>query len=148
MKSFLCLLILSPIIVLCQSSSVGSGYFNGEYESYKTSYKDELHSQSNFIEETRFNIAIHIKNSPVSGRVVIQDLRIPDKLLIYKIVQLDTVMSSYNGDLKIYDVLSQHLESNQSEKIIFYNNENKQMNLMVLGENSSQVFYDIKKNVE
>ena len=148
MKSFLCLLILSPIIVLCQSFSVGSGYFNGEYESYKTSYKDELHSQNNFIEETRFNIAIHIKSSPVSGGVVIQDLRIPDKLLIYKIVQLDTVASSNNSDLKIYDVLSQHLERNQSEKIIFYNSENKQMNLMVSDGNSSQVFFNINKKLE
>ena len=60
--------------------------FNGDYTSYKTSYKDDGDSANNFAEETTFNISILIEKDASNGRIVIQDPRMPNRPLIYKVL--------------------------------------------------------------
>jgi hypothetical protein len=85
--------------------------FNGDYKSYKTSFKSEIDTTQNFIEKTEFNVSI------TNEYIIIQDPRIPKKLLIYKC----------NKPLnKLFDVFikenctSEHLGDNSTSTITFY----------------------------
>lgn len=111
--------------------------FNGDYKSYKTSFKSEIDTTQNFIEKTEFNVSI------TSEHIVIQDPRIPKKLLIYK---CDKPLK------KLFDVfikencINEHLENNTASTITFYKKEDK-FNLMLSDNKSSQVFFDLKLQI-
>ena len=110
--------------------------YDGDYYVLKTSYVNELDSSLNFQEETKFNILIN------EELIVLQDPRIPSKLLMYLIKEAaveEGVLYSY------YKCVNDHLGDNSTSDLHFYMKDNK-LNLMISGTSSSQVFYDLKKN--
>jgi len=117
--------------------------FNGDYTSYKTSYKDDGDSANNFAEETTFNISILIEKDASNGRIVIQDPRMPDRPLIYKV--LNRIDFSEFGDefIGVYTCQADHLQTKKQETLTFYYNKNEEFNLMVRDDFSSQVFFGL-----
>lgn len=131
-------------LILTFNINLFSQSINGEYLSFKTSYKDEVNKSNDFVEESKFNIAIHVTKEG-DGRVVVQDPRIPRKLLIYKIKGLLEDLSDDNTFLKIFNCVSEHLDVYKEEKIVLYTDGSQRLNLMISDINSTQMFFDLRK---
>jgi hypothetical protein len=135
MKNYcICLLLIFNLSVTAQ-------IFVGDYISYKTSFKDEENKENNFVEETKFNIAVFINENKDDGDIIIQDPRIPKKLLAYRIVRFKEEIKHNNLTLEIYEATAEHLDTKPIVTITFYTDEQK--NLMISDEKSSQVFFDL-----
>ncbi len=137
MKTYcICLLLAFNLGVSAQS-------FNGEYISYKTSYKDEVKAENNFIEETKFNISVFINEKRDEGDIIVQDPRTPQKLLAYRIVRFKKEIKHNSLIFNIYEATAEHLDAKPIEIITFYTDEQDNLNLMISDEKFSQVFFDL-----
>lgn len=119
--------------------------FNGDYRSYKTSFRDNVDAENNFVEETEFRIAVLINEEQDDGRIVIQDPRIPAKLLIYKVIDYLGVLKDNGNTNYLYKCITEHLDNPVETTIVFYYPIDKKLSLMVYNEKSSQVFFDLEK---
>ena len=138
MKKILFVLLISLNVISYSQN------FNGIYRSHKTSYSDESSAENNFIEEAEFRIAVLINENGGDGSIVIQDPRIPNKLLIYMVV-------GYVGELKnkginsfIYRCVPEHIDSLFETFMTFNINTKNELSLMVYDKESSQYFFDLK----
>lgn len=138
--------ILITIIYLFTTLSYSQN-FNGDYRSYKTSFRDNVDAENNFVEETEFRIAVLIQENGKDGRLVIQNPRIPDKLLIYKVVTYLGVLKDSGKTNYLYKCLTEHLDNPLETTIVFYYTTDKKLNLMVYDKESSQVFFDLKSKM-
>lgn len=120
--------------------------FTGDYRSYKTSFQDFPSTKNNFIEETEFKISVLIDENQNEGSIVIQDSRIPDKLLIYKVIDYLGVLKDNGKTNYLYKCVNEHLDNPVETTIVFYYKIDKKLSLMVYDEQSSQVFFDLKIN--
>jgi hypothetical protein len=126
--------------------SIGySQNFNGDFRSYKTSFQDFSSTKNNFIEETEFKIAVIINENNNDGRIVIQDPRIPKKLLVYKVI-------TYLGEVEddgiisfLFNGITDHLQNPIEVNLVFYYPKDKKLSLMVYSKETSQVFFDLIK---
>lgn len=118
--------------------------FNGDYRSFKTSFRDNVKTENNFIEETEFRIAVLIQENGKDGRIAIQDPRIPDKLLIYKVIDYLGVLKDNGNTNYLYKCITEHLDNPVETIIVFYYPIDKKLSLMVNNEKSSQVFFDLE----
>jgi|AntAceMinimDraft_6_1070360.scaffolds.fasta_scaffold94991_1 hypothetical protein len=126
--------------------SIGySQNFNGDFTSYKTSFQDFSSTKNNFIEETEFKIAVIINENNNDGRIVIQDPRIPKKLLVYKVI-------TYLGEVEddgiisfLFNGITDHLQNPIEVNLVFYYPKDKKLSLMVYSKETSQVFFDLIK---
>jgi nitrate reductase cytochrome c-type subunit len=130
-------------ILLIYSLNVSAQEFIGDYISYKTSFKDEVNDEKNFVEETNFNIAVFINENKDDGDIIIQDPIIPKKLLAYRIVSFKEEIKQNNITLEIYEATAEHLDAKPTVTITFYIDEQKNLNLMISDEKSSQIFFDL-----
>ena len=115
--------------------------FNGNYKSYETSFISNTNSETNFTENSEFNIFVGIINN--QGYIICQDPRIPNKLLIFNIssspIELENKYIFKN-------CANDYLADNSSSDIIFYYDDNGNLNLMISNNKSSQVFKDLVKD--
>ena len=119
--------------------------FIGDYRSYKTSFEDFSSTENNFIEETEFRISVLINKDGKEGSIAIQDPRIPDKLLIYEVVDYLGELNDKDITSYLYKCLAQHLEYTIETTIVFYYPTDKKLSLMVYDKQSSQGFFDLDK---
>jgi len=119
--------------------------FTGDYRSYKTSFRDSVDAENNFVEETEFRIAVLINEEQDDGRIVIQDPRIPDKLLIYKVIEYVGIFKDNDIVTYLYKCKTEHLDNPMENTIGFYYPKDKKLSLIVYNEKSSQVFFDLEK---
>lgn len=125
------------LLLLLFSNIVASQNFNGEYKSYTTSFKSEIDSTKNYKEKVEFNLSV------TDVYIVIQDVRQSKKPLIYKCkVPLKKMFNIYVKE----ECVNEHLENNSTSTITFYKKENR-LNLMVSDSLSSQVFFNLKKQL-
>ncbi|CAA0236353.1 hypothetical protein [Tenacibaculum maritimum] len=126
------------LIFLLASINLVSQNFNGKYKSYLTSFKNELDSTKNYKEKAEFNLLI------TDVYIVIQDIRLPEKPLIYKCKKpLKSLPNLYVKE----KCINEHLENNSTSTITFYRKENN-LNLMTSDINSSQVFFGLQKTIK
>jgi hypothetical protein len=118
--------------------------FTGDYRSYKTSFQDFASTKNNFIEETEFKIAVLIDENKNEGSIVIQDPRIPDNLLIYKVIDYLGVLKDNGKTNYLYKCVTEHLDNPVETTIVFYYKIDKKLSLMVYDKETSQVFYNIE----
>ena len=118
--------------------------FTGDYRSYKTSFQDFPSTKNNFIEETEFRIAVLIDENQNEGSIAIQDPRIPEKLLIYRIIDYLGMLNDNGKTNYLYKCIAEHLDNPVETTIVFYYPIDKKLNLMVYNEMSSQVFFDLE----
>lgn len=122
------------LIFYLTSITLISQNFNGEYKSYLTSFKNEIDSLKNYKEKAEFNLLI------TDVYIVIQDIRLPKKPLIYKCkVPLKKMFNIYVKE----DCVNEHLENYSTSTITFYREENK-LNIMISDKDSSQIFFNIE----
>jgi hypothetical protein len=127
--------------------SIGySQNFNGDFRSYKTSFQDFSSTKNNFVEETEFKIAVIINENNNDGRIVIQDPRIPKKLLVYKVI-------TYLGEVEdngiisfLFNGITDHLQNPIEVNLVFYYPKDKKLSLMVYSKETSQVFFNLSKD--
>jgi hypothetical protein len=79
------------------------------------------------------------------GRIVIQDPRIPKKLLVYKVI-------TYLGEVEddgitsfLFNGITDHLQNPIEVNLVFYYPKDKKLSLMVYSKETSQVFFDLVK---
>ena len=126
------------LLLLLFSNIVASQNFNGEYKSYLTSFKNELDNTKNYKEKAEFNLLI------TDTYIVIQDIRLPEKPLIYKCKKpLKSLPNLYVKE----KCINEHLENNSTSTITFYRKENN-LNLMTSDINSSQVLFGFQKTIK
>lgn len=118
--------------------------FTGDYRSYKTSFQDFPSTKNNFIEETEFRIGVLIDENQNEGSIIIQDPRIPEKLLIYKVIDYLGVLKDSGKTNYLYKCETEHLDNPVETTIVFYYKIDKKLSLMVYNEKSSQVFFDLE----
>lgn len=118
--------------------------FNGDYRSFKTSFRDNGNAENNFVEETEFRIAVLIDENQNEGSIVIQDPRISDKLLIYKVIDYIGVLKDNDIVSYLYKCETEHLDNPMENTIGFYYPKDKKLSLIVYNEKSSQVFFDLE----
>lgn len=136
--------ILIPILIFFYTVCSAQN-FNGDYISNKTSFRDNVNAENNFVEETEFRIAVLIDENQNEGRIVIQDPRIPDKLLIYKVIDYLGILKDNGNTNYLYKCIAEHLDNPVEITIVFYYPIDKKLSLMVYNEISSQVFFDLLK---
>jgi len=136
----LTILLFQFLFSICYSQN-----FNGDFRSYKTSFQDFSSTKNNFIEETEFKIAVIINENNNDGRIVIQDPRIPKKLLVYKVI-------TYLGEVEddgiisfLFNGITDHLQNPIEVNLVFYYPKDKKLSLMVYSKETSQVFFDLIK---
>src|SRR5690606_34396972 len=117
------------ILVLTINSLTSQELKNGEYISHRTSYQDFLNNENNFVEDTRFNLSIQLRDN--GGIIIIQDPRIPEKLLIYKIYAEGKEVSKGNIKAVFYHAYTEHLEISLKTYIGLYRSKGDVLNLMV-----------------
>ena len=126
---------------------VVSQNFNGSYTSMQTSFNDTKDSKNNFKENTLFNIIIVYDSTKLGNSyVLIQDPRIPKKVLTYKIEKKFVKMPSDEYTISSYifkDCLNTN--TNSITDIVIYYNKQNELNLMVADNKSSQAFKKLIK---
>ena len=132
------------ILLLLISFNLCAQDLNGEYISNETSFKDNLDSINNFFEETKFDLFIFIEESNDDGRILIHDERIPDKVLIYKVISLIDAVKSNGNNSFIYKCEAEHIGNVETTVIFFYDKKDK-LHLMIHNNENSQVFHDLIK---
>ena len=120
--------------------------FTGDYRSFKTSYKDESSTENNFIEESEFRIGVFIDENKKEGVIIIQDPRIPKKLLAYNVIEYIGKLEDKGIVSYLYKCETEHLENPKEVILTFYYPVDKKLSLMVYNKESSQVFFDLKIN--
>ncbi len=136
--------ILLLIFTLCHLAGIAQN-FTGDYRSYKTSFEDFTSAENNFIEESEFRIAVLIDENQTEGSIAIQDPRMPDKLLIYEVVDFLGKLKDKGITNYLYKCIPQHLD-NRIETILTFNlNTKNELSLMVYDQKSSQYFFDLEK---
>ena len=115
---------------------------NGEYVSLKTSYKNNTLNDNNFIEESRFNISIQFDEIASNSKIIIQDIRIPKKLLMYEIIkEIDYPMK--NDSINSYKCFVSHINNKIVTTVTFHRNKRNQINLLISDNHSSQMFFNL-----
>ena len=77
--------------------------FNGSYSSMQTSFFDSKNSKNNFKENTLFNITVVYDTAKIANSyILIQDPRIPKKVLTYKIKKQFVKMPSDEYTISSY----------------------------------------------
>jgi hypothetical protein len=142
MKIFFTFILLSySIIGIAQN-------FNGVYTSFQTSFNDIRDSKNNFKENTLFNITIvYDSTKKENSYILIQDPRIPKKILTYKLKKQCVKMPSDEYTIASYvfkDCLNVNTKS-ITDIVIYYNKQNE-LNLMVADNKSSQAFKKLIKS--
>ena len=132
------------LIILFISLTTVAQDFSGDYTSNITSFKDEQNTNNNFKENSTFNIAVFFEDNN-SGRIAVQDPRIPEKVLIYKLTGFLNKIEGNGNTVYIYKAVTAHLNNPMDTKVIFYYNENSELDLMLSDVESSQVFHNLKK---
>jgi hypothetical protein len=139
--------ILYTIILLSYTMLGISQNFNGSYTSMQTSFSDIKDSKNNFKENTLFNITIVYDSAKIENSyVLIQDPRIPKKVLTYKIRKKYIKIPSDEYTITSYifkDCINTNTNS-VTDLVIYYNKQNE-LNLMVADNNSSQAFKKLMK---
>ena len=133
------------VVCLCMSTMLSAQNFDGEYKSKKTSFRDESNASNSFMEETDFNIFIASKNENQDGLITIQDPRIPDKIIIYSNIEYIGELKDGANVVHIYKGKPEHINQAEKDNISIYIDKDGNINLMLQGENSSQVFFDLIK---
>lgn len=136
-KIFLVLFIFLKITTYSQN-------FNGEYRSDKTSFEDFSNAENNFIEEVKFKIAILIEENGKDGRIIIQDPRIPKKLLIYKVIDYLGELENRGVKSFLYKCIPDYIDDPIDTILTFNINTKNELSLMVYDKESSQYFFDLK----
>lgn len=125
------------ILILLFTSCTKAQDFTGNYKSYSTSFSNETNPEQNFKEQAEFNLSITPNN------IIIQDVKMPDKMLTYTI----TKPLEQLNELYVYnDCINEHLKSKTTSTLTFYRKDSK-LNLMVSNEQYSQVFFDLKQQL-
>lgn len=75
------------LLILFITTISFSQNFNGDFRSFKTSFKDISNPSNNFTSNSEFRIAVMIDKNQDDGSIVIQDPRIPNKLLVYQVIE-------------------------------------------------------------
>lgn len=122
------------LIFYLTSITLISQNFNGEYKSYLTSFKSEIDSLKNYKEKAEFNLLI------TDVYIVIQDVRLPKKPLIYKCKK--PLKKLFNLFIK-EKCINKHLEDDSVSIITFYKKENR-LNLIISDNTSNQMFFNLK----
>lgn len=135
--------IIITIIFLFTSLSYSQN-FTGDYRSYKTSFQDFSSTKNNFIENSEYRIAVFISKNQREGTIVIQDPRIPKKLLAYKIIDYVGKINNKGITNYLYKCNTEHLENPKEVILTFYYPTDKKLSLMVYNKESSQVFFDLE----
>ncbi|WP_223032682.1 hypothetical protein [Hanstruepera marina] len=139
MKSIVFIILMSfSINAYCQ-------FFNGDYMSNETSYKDNKNNENNFREKSNFNIAIFIEDNTTDGTIIIQDTRIPEKLLAYRITGRKDFVETGGRWIAIYNCIAEHLDDKKKETLTFFISRENELNLMVSDSTSSQMFFNLQK---
>ena len=133
------------VVCLCMSTMLSAQNFDGEYKSKKTSFRDESNASNSFMEETDFNIFIASKDENQDGLIAIQDPRIPDKTIIYSNIEYIGELKDDANVVHIYKGKPEHINQAEKDNISIYIDKDGNINLMLKGENSSQVFFDLIK---
>lgn len=122
--------------------------FNGIYTSMYTSYLDTKNNANNFTENTLFNVSIKYDDPIKSDNYIsVQDPRIPNKVLTYKIQKKIVKMPSSANTTSSY-IFKNCINVNTkviTDIVIYYNKKNE-LNLMVEDERSSQAFKKLIKS--
>ena len=122
--------------------------FTGSYTSTQTSFNDIKDSKNNFKENTLFNITIVYDSTKIGNSyILIQDPRIPKKVLTYKIKKKFVKMPSDEYTISSYifkDCLNTN--TNSITDIVIYYNKQNELNLMVADNKSSQAFKKLIKS--
>ena len=106
---------------------------------------DNEYEEYNFRAKTKFNIAVLIEESSKDGRVILQDPRTPQKLLIYKVINRSDYTEINGRWIAVYECMTDHLEIETKTTLTFYVNEQDELNLMVSDDKSSQMFFNLTK---
>src|SRR5690606_15505513 len=133
---FLAILLLNISFVSAQI------YENTDYVSNRTSFQDFNNSGNNFIEDAQYNLTIQIQDN--EGIILIQDPRISEKPLIYRIYSKGKKVSNTSTNAIFYNAYIEHVETPQKTYIGIYKSKDKSLNLMVEDSLSSQVFHNLK----
>jgi hypothetical protein len=120
--------------------------FNGTYTSMATSYYDPDNKVNSFKENALFNISIVYENGkkPI-GYILIQDPRIPKKVLKYEITN-ELVKITFPNETTVFYTFKKCLNVNRNttnDIELYYDKQNK-LNLMIYDGNTSQMFFDLK----
>ncbi|WP_242203240.1 hypothetical protein [Aestuariivivens insulae] len=132
------------VLIMCLNLGLYAQGFNGTYVSQRASYTDHANPNEDFTESTKFNIAIAIDGEKGVGDIIVQDPRIPNKILAYRVVEPVETIEKDNIQYHIYQCLAEHLDGQAREKVTFYKKQGK-LNLMVSSKGSSQLFFDLVK---
>jgi hypothetical protein len=114
--------------------------YSGYYTSDKATFKSEINSNKNFTETSPFNIAVEIQEDNTDGRIIIQDTRIPEKLLIYRVLSLKDKIELEGYNIIRFDCINE--VTNLKEQAIFYSDD-KGLRLMISNDDSTQVFHNL-----
>ena len=134
-------LFLSLSLFVCHALS--GQIQNGRYISDKTSFKDEVDADNNFIELSRNNVLIDVSEYKEERLFIFEDPRIPDKKLRYRVMYQNTFEEG-NRIYYIYTCRSLHLKIPIKTEIIIYWNDSAHMQIMIYNELSSQVFHNLQ----
>jgi len=130
-------------LLLYCSSITAQDIKNGNYVSNRTSFQDFHNSENNFIEDAQYNLTIQIQDN--KGIILIQDPRIPNKPLSYRIYSKGKEISNANTNAIFYNAYTEHLGTPRKTYIgIGYKSKDEFLNLMVADSLSSQVFHNLK----
>lgn len=133
---------LSILLLLNVNFLLSQEFENGNYMSHKTSYQDFKNKENNFVEDAQYNLTVQIQD--IKGIILIQDPRIPNKPLIYRIYSKGEV-SNDNIKGTFYNAYTEHLKTPLKTYIGIYKSKDKSLNLMVADSLSSQVFHGLKR---
>lgn len=114
--------------------------YGGEYTSDKTIFKNELSPEQNFTESTSFNLAVAFKSNN-DGMIIIQDPRMPDSPLLYKITGFKEEFETKGNHISIYNCINQITQS--KNEAVFFKNENG-LKLMISNEDNMQIWLNLK----
>lgn len=124
--------------------------FNDTYTSMATSYYDPDNNANSFKENSLFNISIvYKKGEKVLGYILIQDPRIPKKVLSYEIKK-ELVKVTFPNETTIYYTFKKCFNVNRNittDIELYYDKQNK-LNLMIYDGNTSQAFLNLKKDTQ
>lgn len=139
--------ILGTFILLIYSLISSSQNFSGNYTSMHTSFLDNINSNNNFKENTLFNISIVYDSINIKNNyILIQDPRIPKKVLSYKLNKKVEKMPTNEYANSSY-VFRGCLNTNTKQlfEIIIYYNKQNDLNLMISDDKFSQAFKKLIK---
>lgn len=133
------------LLILFITTISFSQNFNGDFRCFKTSFKDISNPANNFTSNSEFRIAVMIDKNQDDGSIVIQDPRIPNKLLVYQVIDYIGVLKDKGITSYLFKCKTEHLDVPIETTIIFYYTIDKKLNLLISTEKYSQAFHDLQK---